>query len=121
MSKMLEATCVGSVVTCEGVPVPAADILSEGIAQSDGLLFLDEDKAKYVTSSAQDLKQTIEDLISILGDVASALSSIDGVGSLITTCGAGPGSATWVPVATSSIAAINTGISGLTTLKENLR
>jgi hypothetical protein len=118
---MLEATCVAGVVTSEGVSVPAADVLSEGVAQSSGILFLDEDKAKYVTSSAQDLKTTIEDLIDILGDVASALSSIDGVGSLITTCGAGPGSATWVPVATASIAAINTGIGQLTTLKENLK
>ncbi len=121
MSKMIEASCIGGIVTADEVSIPAAVIMSEGVAASEGILILDEERAKYITSSAQDLKTTIEDLITILGDVKNALSSIDGVGSLVTLCGAGPGSATWVPVATASIAAINSGITGLTTLKENLR
>lgn len=121
MSKMLEATCVGGVVTAEDTPVPAADILSEGIGSSEGILLLDGVKAKYVTSSAQDLKEAIEQIVSILGDVASALQSIDTVGTLITTSPAGPGTAIWVPVATTSIAQINSGRTQLNTLKDMLK
>jgi hypothetical protein len=77
MSKMLEATCVGGVVTSQGIPVPAAQILSEGVGLSSGVLFLDEDRAKYFTSNASDLKTTLEQIASALTSIASALTLLD--------------------------------------------
>jgi hypothetical protein len=121
MSKLIEATCQNGVVTADGVPVPAADILSEGVGSSEGVLLLDGEQAKYLAKISPDLKTTLDKLITALEKIASALSAIDGVGSLITTCGAGPGSATWIPVATADIAAINTAKSQLQTLKGALK
>ncbi len=76
MSKILEASCALGIVTSEGVPVLTADILSEGVGSSSGVLILDEDLGTYITSNATDLKTTIEKLASSLNTIATALTSI---------------------------------------------
>ncbi len=124
MSKMIDATCEGGVVTADGVPVDAAVILSEGVASSEGILILDEDLAKYVTSNALDLKETLDKIASSLEKIASALSAIDGAGYIISVSGGAMAPAIGVPsppVATSDIAAINSLKSEIETLMENLR
>jgi hypothetical protein len=120
MSKMIEASCVGGVVTAIGVPVPAADILSEGVAASTGFLLLDGDEAKYVPKTSPDLKTTLTKLISILGQLTTALTAID-TKVLVTSCGAGPGSTAPLPLAAANIAALSVIQSELTVLKETLR
>lgn len=123
MSKVIEATCVGGVVTAEGVPIPSADILSEGVAQSDGILILDEDDAKYVAKTSPDLKETLEKLSAALDNIASALSAIDGAGYIISVTG-GPSPVVAIPsppVATGDIASINSAKSAIDLFKENLK
>ncbi len=120
MSKMLEATCVAGVVTAGGVPVVEADILCEGVASSEGVLILDEDKAKYLAKTSPDLKTTITKLISILGHLTTALTSID-TKVLVTTCGAGPGTTAPLPLAASDIIAITAVQAELSLLKEALK
>ena len=73
MSKMLAATCVGGIVTAEGVPVPAAEILSEGVGPSSGILIVDEDKAYYVAQTSPDLDSTLAQIITALGQTVTAL------------------------------------------------
>lgn len=116
MSNILEATCVGSVVTCESVPVPAAEILSEGIGSSSGLLFLQDDKAYYLPSSALDIKTTIEKLIAAIDSINPALTEI---ASTLTAIGAGmTGPATAPPVTLpTSVATISAKVVELTATK----
>ncbi len=78
MSKMLEATCVGGVVTADNVPV-AADILSEGVSQSEGILILDGDTAKYLAKTSPDLKTLIETMVTILNQTITILTGLDAV------------------------------------------
>ncbi len=66
MSKLLEATCTAGVVTAESVPVPAADVLSEGNGPSSGVLLIDGEKAKYITSSASDVKALITNIVALV-------------------------------------------------------
>lgn len=76
MSKVLEATCVGGLVTSHGTPVVEADILSQGIGLSSGVLILDDDEATYVTSNASDLKDAISKIASTLDTIGTTLTSI---------------------------------------------
>jgi hypothetical protein len=121
MSKMLEATCVAGIVTADGVPVPTADILSEGVGASEGILILEEDEAKYLAKISPDLKSTLEKLSSVCDTIKSGLQAIDAVTTLITTCGAGAGTATWLPVNASAIAALTTAKAEIDALKASLR
>jgi hypothetical protein len=73
MSKMLPATCAGGIVTAEGVPVPAAEILSKGTGPSSGILILDEDKAYYVAQTSPDLDAALAQVITALGQAVTAL------------------------------------------------
>lgn len=118
---MLDATCEAGVVTADGVPVPGAQILSEGVGASSGVLLIDEDRARYVAKTSPDLKTTLEKLIVALDKTVAALQAIDGVGSLVTSCGAGAGSATWIPVAASDISGITSAKADLEALMEELK
>lgn len=113
MSKMLEATCAGGVVTAEGVPVPAADILSEGVGSSSGVLLLDEDTAKYLTSNASDLKTALTKINSALSEISSALTAL----------AAGMTGPTTAPPPTlpASVAIITAKVAELAILKESLK
>ncbi len=116
MSKMIEATCVAGVVTAGGFPVPAADILSEGVGVSTGILLLDEDEAKYLPKITPDLKSTIEDLSSLLGTISGTLTTIS---TALTSIGAmmtGPTTAP-PPTLPTDVASIITDVASLTALK----
>jgi hypothetical protein len=81
MSRILEATCVAGVVTAEGVPVPIAEIFSAGIAPSEGLLIMQDGKAFYITSNAEDIEATLD-------GVSDAITSLTAtIAQLITTFG----------------------------------
>lgn len=81
MSRILEATCIGGVVTSEGVPVPIAEIFSAGIAQSQGLLIMQDGKAYYITSNATDIEATLDGV----SDAITTLTAT--IAQLITTFG----------------------------------
>lgn len=131
MSKILPATCVGGVVTADGIPLPGATIHSEGVAQSDGIAILDEDRADYIAKTTPDVKTLIEKMISVLDQVkagldktADALTALDTAGFLIAADAGVPSP----PVAgaditgiTSASTQINTLKTELNTLKEALR
>jgi len=121
MSKMLEASCVGGVVTAGGFIVVEADIQSEGVGASEGILLMDEDKAKYLAKITPDLKTTLTKLSSCIDTIKSALQAIDSVGTLVTTCGAGPGTAVWVPVNVANITALTAAKAEIDLLKESLK
>lgn len=75
MAKVLNASCVGGVVSAEGVSVPNAVILSEGVGASAGVLILDGPRAYYAARTTPDLETTLENLILALDQVKSALDS----------------------------------------------
>lgn len=78
MSKILDASCSPlGVVTSEGVPVPAAVVLSEGKKQSSGVLLMEADKARYVTSNASDIKDLITNVVALLDQVTLIVTALD--------------------------------------------
>jgi hypothetical protein len=79
MSKIIDASCQAGVVTADGVPVTTAEVLSEGVASSTGILVMDEDRQYYVTSSAQDLSGMIESMTTILEQIIVVVTALDGV------------------------------------------
>lgn len=76
MTKAIEATCIGGIVKVGVVPVLTAEILSEGIGASSGVLIMDEDRQAYVAKTSGDLKTTLDRVATALGQIASVLSSI---------------------------------------------
>ena len=76
MSKILEASCVSGVVTCENLPVTTAEVISEGVGESEGILLMQEDKQYYVTSNATDIKQVIENLNQLTTKIVAIFTSI---------------------------------------------
>ena len=104
MSKVLDATCVNNKVTCEGSEVPNVTVLSEGVAESSGLLILEDDRKTYVPKTSPDLKAALELII-------SALTAIDNNGYIIAS---GSPDTPGGPKATSSI-------SSLSSLKDSLK
>lgn len=80
MSKILDATCNATgVVTAEGQTVPAAEVLSEGKKASSGVLLLEGDKARYLPSSATDIKDLISSLVEIINQIATIATGLDAV------------------------------------------
>ncbi len=128
MSKVLDATCdAQGMVTAEGVQVPAASVLSEGKAASSGVLLLDQDKARYLPSSASDIAATIDKVVKVLDDLAPALTQI---ATILTSIGAGmtgpttappPTLATDVLQITAKVTALNATKTELNTLKGALK
>jgi hypothetical protein len=113
MSKILDATCAGGMVTAGGVPVPAAAILSEGVGPSSGVLVMEKDKATYLTSNAADLKETLGKTADALTKIATTLTSI-GLGM------AGPATAP-PPTLAADVAEITATALQLEVLKEMLK
>jgi len=103
MSKVLNATCEGNVVSAEGVQVPGVTVLSEGVSASSGILILEEEKKTYLAKTSPDLKSALQLII-------SALTSIDTNGYIISSGPDVPGG----PKAASAI-------SQLTALKDALK
>lgn len=112
MSKAINATCSGGIVSVGGKPVEA-EILSEGVGDSEGVLILDKEKAYYVASNATDLKTTLE-------KISDAITKI---GETLTAIGAGMTGITTAPPPTlaASVAEINLIVVELTTLKDALK
>lgn len=128
MSKVLDATCdANGKVKVGSVEVPTAIVLSEGKQASSGLLILEELNARYLTSSATDVKITIEKINTALTDLAAALTEIS---SALTAIGAGmtgpttappPTLPTSVVTITTKVTAINATKSQLENLKDHLK
>ncbi len=72
MSKTLPATCAAGIVTALGVPIDA-DILSEGVGSSEGVVILDDEDATYIPKTSGDLDTTLDKLINALTQVKVAL------------------------------------------------
>jgi hypothetical protein len=100
VSKVLAATCVAGIVKVGALVVPAAEVLSEGVASSSGIVILDEDKAYYVAENSPDLKSTIEKVIDSLEDLASVLNTI---ATTLTSIGAGMTGPTTAPPPTLAV------------------
>lgn len=94
MSKALAATCVSGIVKVGSLPVPTAEILSNGIGESSGVLILDEDEQHYIADTTPDLESTIEGLSATLADITAALTTI---GTALTAIGAGMTGPTTAP------------------------
>jgi hypothetical protein len=113
--KLLAATCIGGLITADGLPVIGATILSEGLGPSSGILVLQDDDGKYyIAKTSTDLNTTLTQLITALSHVASALSAID-----VKPVG-GTGSAP-APAAAGDIAAITSASAALATLQGLLK
>lgn len=76
MAKIVQASCAAGIVTIQGIPLDEAEILSEGVGDSEGIAIIDEDKVYYVASSALDLKDGITKLSSMLTDIQTIITSI---------------------------------------------
>jgi hypothetical protein len=113
MSKILEASCVGEVVTVEGIPLENVEILSEGLGQSEGALLMEGQKKFYITSSASDLSSTIDQIVEGLNKTVEGLNAAGGA-----LNGIAGGAGTSTIAAATGIAPI---IAALNTLKGQLK
>ncbi len=113
MSRILPATCQGSVVTVAGIAIDGVIILSEGVEASEGILIIQESATYYVASSALDIKEVIEQITDIIVDITTLFTSI----------GAGMTGPTTAPPGSlaADVLAINTKSETLAALGENLR
>lgn len=123
MAKALAANCTAGVVTIDGIPLPSAEILSEGVGASQGVAVIDEETSFYVANTTPDLKTLLERLISVLEQItagldkaASALTTLDTTGFLIAADAGVPSG----PVAASDISGISSASTQLVTLKTQI-
>ena len=114
MSKILAATADASgKVTADGVEVVGAIILSEGKQASQGTAVIDGETVWYLTSSATDVKTTIEKLADAITKIANMFTSVAGGMTGPTT--APP------PTLPTDVVALNMIVSELNTLKGALK
>lgn len=114
MSKILSATCsADGKVTADGVEVVGAIILSEGKQASSGMAVMDGEQVWYLTSSATDIKTTIE----------KAADAITKIANLFTAMGAGMTGPTTAPPPTlaTDVVAIQQVVTELNQLKGALK
>lgn len=76
MSKILEATCIASVVKYDGKVIPGAIVLSAGVASSDGLAIIEEGRVVYITSNATDINLTLGHVSTNLEKMSQVLNKI---------------------------------------------
>ena len=120
MSKILDATCdADGKVTVEGVVVTDIEVTSEGKAASTGLVLIDQDRARYITSSAGDIALTIDQVIASLDSLVEVLNKI---GTTFTSIGAGMTGITTAPPPTlpTDVSAILASAGELTAIKTEL-
>lgn len=79
MSKILEATCENGEVTCETQTIEDAEILSEGVKSSEGVLVIEEKKKTYIASNATDIKDLINALSDCLDKIVTIATGLDAV------------------------------------------
>lgn len=78
MARILEATCDASgKVYVNGHHVKDVQVMTDGAQDSEGILILDGTIAKYITVPVSDLATTIEKTATALGEIATALTTID--------------------------------------------
>lgn len=121
MSKTLAATCSGSAVKVDGVAVPSAVILSEGVGESTGVVLLDEDKAFYLAKISPDLKTAIERTIEGLEAAKTALTETATVLPIIAAPGTTAAATAAAAQITSAVGSMTSAISALNTLKGALK
>jgi hypothetical protein len=117
MIKALDGTCVGGVVKVGTLVVEDAIILSEGVAESEGTVFIDGEKIYYVAKTTPDVKTALTKLVTVLGHIATALQTIDSNGYLIAADAGVPGP----PINATNIANLNTVKTEIQTLKDALK
>lgn len=113
MSMILEASCVNNIVTCKGLAIPDAIVLSEGVAPSTGILLMQDGELYYIAKTTADLKKTIDELTVLIPKLVAIFTSI-GAGMTGPTTAPPP----TLPADLASLTLINTE---LTTLKNMLR
>jgi methyl-accepting chemotaxis protein len=127
MPRILSASCSGGVVTVEGHVLSMAQILSEGVGASSGIVTLDSANVTYIAKTSPDLKTAIEKTAAALDDIAA---SIQQIALSLTSIGAGmtgpttappPTLATDVATLATKVASIQASRALLNTLKEALR
>ncbi len=111
MTRILEASCVGGVVTCDGDVVTPVTILTQGVQSSTGILILDGELSTYVATNTTDIVTTLTKLGSVLSTIASALTAL---GAAIPTM-------LPPPTLAASVASINGVIVEIAALKETLK
>lgn len=130
MTKIIEATCQGGIVSIEQIPHQSVTILSKGVGSSSGVAILDGPKQTYVANTTPDLETTLEKLIAVLqkletglGKVSDGLDKIktvlnthDTAGFLISATAGVP----YTPASAADIAAVGTAKSGVDTCKSDL-
>lgn len=116
MSKVLPATCVAGVVTADEIVLPGAEILGDGVGQSDGIAILDEDESFYVPNSTPDLATTLQNVSDALGQVVTALTHVTNSLTLLDTHGflANPGPSPSPPLCVTEILAVTTAATAIT-------
>lgn len=88
MSKILPATCDDQgQVFCEDYIVPEAIVMTEGKQSSEGILILDKDLARYLTTHTSDIKSLLEKISGALDQVASGLEGLDTAAFLVAATG----------------------------------
>lgn len=120
MSKILDATCDDQgVVTCEGVEIPEAEVLTAGKQTSSGVLFLYKDKAYYLTVNTADLEATLDKTSDALQSISEALTKI---ATTLTAIGAGMTGPTTAPPPTlaTDVAEINSKVTLINSAKSDL-
>ena len=111
---------MAGVVTAGGVPVPAADILSEGVGESSGVLILDKDKAKYIAKTSPDLETAIDKILSALDQVVTALNA-SAVAMTAIDAAAAAKLVVSAPVATAAILQVTTAATAITAAELELQ
>lgn len=119
----VEAVLEGGKVKVGGKEIADAVVLSEGVGDSEGVLFIYGDQSFYYAKTSPDLAQTLDRLVAALGKVsdaldstASGISALDSAGFLIGASAAVPGP----PVATGDVSAINSAKGDLDAIKGEL-
>lgn len=117
------ATLEGGKVKVGGKEIAGAVVLSEGVGDSAGVLFVYGLQAFYMAKISPDLALTLDRLIAALekvstalGSASSGISALDGAGFLIGASAAVPGP----PVAAGNVSSINSAKSDLDAIKDEL-
>jgi len=103
--RVFSATCVGGVVTANGLPVVGCPILGEGVGASSGYLVIAEGDLVYLPKTTPDVKSLITLIESLCDQIAA-----------ITVTPISLGAPTSVPINAAAITAIKTQITTLKTM-----
>lgn len=76
MAVLIPASAQNGQVTVEGFVVEA-EILSSGVAESSGVLLIDEGRCYYIASNANDIKATIEKAVAAIQKIETVLTGVD--------------------------------------------